>query len=238
MDIEQRKQNFIAVLRNAFQASDKEELYLLDSIMEENAFTGGTFWEVICPALMKDDLLTYYSNPDDFISDFNQYVFLDPEYSQAMEHLHSPLMNISANFYTPEQLEHLESNLATMKERLRKRYRHKFVINKKKLTEGSVRPILRFSKQKGITDDGGHKYPVTEKRAKLVEELWTLGQNDSISGAEFQDRLAWSSSELSGAVTAINKVFSNTFRSPHKLIQNGSGGYYLNREDFDPQAIK
>ena len=60
----------MAVLRNAFQVSDSEEVYLTDSTLEENAFTGDTFWKVVCPALEREGILALYSNPDDFASDF------------------------------------------------------------------------------------------------------------------------------------------------------------------------
>lgn len=237
MDIEQRKLNFVAFLRNAFQTGSSEEVYLTDSVLEENSFTGATFWEVICPALIKEALLTHFSNPDDFASDFNESLSLDSEYSSAVEALYAPIINIGADFYSPEKYSLLDSNLTNMKARLRKIYRHKFIVNKGKLMESSARLRLHFSKQIGITDDVGHKYPIAGKRAELVEKLWELKLDEALPGPDLQDVFSKNSSDLSKDVMAINKVFCNKFNVRDDLIENGGQGYFLNRKNYDLQPL-
>lgn len=101
-----------------------------------------------------------------------------------------------------------------------------------------VKRKLHFSDQKGVTDDDGHKYPITGARARLVRELWELEPNESLPGSQCLPDDFKSSSTLTHAVDDINKVFRKGFPPPCDLIENGPNGYYLNRDSFDFSPIK
>lgn len=101
-----------------------------------------------------------------------------------------------------------------------------------------VKRTLHFSDQKGVTDDDGHKYPITGARARLVRELWELEPSESLPGSQCLPDDFKSSSALTHAVDDINKVFRNEFPPPCDLIENGPNGYYLNRDSFDFSLVK
>ena len=183
------KNTFIGVLCARFTVDEKEEIRLSESVLRENDLGDNTFWEVLCPLLEKEGILKYYNDPDSPLSDLGGFVCDDDEYKVVSrdfgilsEIATGGIPKFNGQHYFPECYssgtyagkngEEMAKNallkMREIEERLRKNFRHKFIVNKEKLFN---KKPLSFNKERGIVHFEGKDITVSKTKNSDTHHL-------------------------------------------------------------------
>ncbi len=234
MEIGKQRQTFLNLLA-ALPSTEEGEVRISDKVLVEHGLGDRTFFEAVCPGLLKQGVLKKFNDPDAPISDFTAFCTEDSTYRHLMLARYPSLRgnNSWANDYPP-YAEEFDAKMEKRRRKLRARYKHVFV---KDMTKVKVK--VCFDRTKGIyREDGvGKRYPITGMRWKFV---FTLLGTDVLSLKDAFPAYWGDGSQVSHNIADINKICREKLLLQHDLIINEptAGGYLLNREMFDIEEVK
>lgn len=103
-------------------------------------------------------------------------------------------------------------------------------VNQKDKAENIEKIEINIDKKTGLyLSDGELNYPIHGKRFEIVE---TLLEGEA-TGDYLKKMTGWTASDVSRNISKINKLFKENLKVTHNLIiRNVTGGYTLNRENY------
>lgn len=137
MKIDEKKALFVELL--LVSLGEEDEVYLQEIVLRENGLGDATFWDVICPSLLKEGVLkSFDGNPSSPFSLLEESVHEDPEVQALMHSM--DIVNVPPQYlrqpYNPLYEAKLKEGFQRIDEirdtRLR-HWNHQFTVNREKV---------------------------------------------------------------------------------------------------------
>lgn len=240
------KKVFIGLLRARIDATCEEEIRLSESVLHENALDGDTFWSVLCPLLQREGLIKYYSNPDVAISDFNLFMFSNPEYTAKLTDL-DRLMRVNQKQYGfkngsfDEEIENTKAKISEIATKSRKDFDHKFLVDKEKIVRWidkaeQQKPIISVDRKRGVymTQYGKKVFYPRLKPSNKIFKLILFMMNGSVYPIkELCEHTKQKGKVVKSSIKRFNENFSRIFAVNQSPVSYNEAGYELNKERYD-----
>jgi hypothetical protein len=240
MKIDEIKNSFVQLLESNFDIEKKEELFISERLLKESDLNNTTFWNIVCPLLKKEGVLTYFNNPHNLGSDFSNQLMNNEEVREVYK-------KMSFSDF-PQIMKRFEKRHKEIEAGLRENFSHKFVVNKEKLLswksenqndEGLfVFQLTKsgiLSRKNPIGKDKPYKIGVRQLPHRVIQELMNAQKKSDnfYDTKDLAEVLNVNAGQIRKAVEGMKKRAVNNFNGIHKddfIESSKNSGYRLNKK--------